>query len=292
MRRGIVVAAIILAAVSPRAQVGPPVAPVPLIPLPAEVADARFDAVAIKVNRSGALVTDFGRFESGRYTATNAPIAFLIGAAYGPRNGQVEGIPAWASSTRVDIIATIAGGRATPARQIAMLRNLLRDRFRLSTHTEVTEQPLYALVKARADGRLGDKIRLASPECQAIGAGRATAPPGKPGEVPQCGILIGFGRVEASGQPISSLANALGSSVDRIVVDRTGLGDAYAFELVWTPQQAAGRGVPLVVNGLEIDPNGPSLFTAIQEQLGLKLEPIRGPVEVLVVDRLEPPAED
>jgi uncharacterized protein (TIGR03435 family) len=292
VRRGIVVAAVSLASVAARAQVAPTVAPVPITPLPAEVADARFDAVSIKVNRSGALVTDFGRFEPGRYTATNAPIAFLIGAAYGARNGQFEGIPAWASSTRVDIIATIAGGPATPARQIAMLRNLLMDRFRLSTRTEVKEQPLYALVKARADGRLGHKIRLASPECQAIRAGWATAPPAKPGEVPQCGILVGFGRVEATGQPISSLANALGSSTDRIVVDRTALRDAYAFELVWTPQQAAGRGVPLVVNGLEIDPNGPSLFTAIQEQLGLKLEPTRGPVEVLVVERIEPPADD
>ena len=271
-------------------------APVPLATLPADVVAARFDVVSIKVNRSGDARVLMGGGVRGRYTATNVPLATLIRAAYRLQASQLEGLPDWATSTRFDVVATIPEGPPSPARQLAMLRNMLTDRFKLTSRTAVREQPLYALLTARADGRLGDKMKVASADCAAINSGRGAGTPPAPGALPPCGMMLGPGRMTSSGQAVGGIIGGLNNFVDRLIVDRTALKDFYEFELVWTPEQFAGRGGrdggPIIANGFEIDPNGPGLFTAIQEQLGLKLEPVRGPVEVMVIDRLEQPTED
>jgi uncharacterized protein (TIGR03435 family) len=109
---------------------------------------------------------------------------------------------------------------------------------------------------------------------------------------------MGFGELAGGGFPLSSLASALVQSVQRTVVDKTGLAGHFDFYVKWTPEQMPARppglpaDQPIRMNGLAIDPNGPSIFTALQEQLGLKLEPARGPVEVLVIDRVERPTSD
>ena len=114
------------------------------------------------------------------------------------------------------------------------------------------------------------------------GAGRGSAPPAAaaalaPGQVPPCGLVVGFGSIRARGTTIAALSSTLAGSAGRVVVDRTGLTDRFDIDLTWTPDQIrqaqTGAGAqPLVVNGATVDPNGPSLFTALQEQLGLKLE--------------------
>ena len=159
-----------------------------------------------------------------------------------------------------------------------MLRTLLKDRFTLVTHTETRELPIYALVLARPDRRFGEQLRVSSVDCVALEAESHKAggtPPPAPGAGPRCGISSGTGRIQASARLMTDVARALSNTTGRAVVDKTGLDGRYDLELRWNETE-----------------EGPSLFTAVQEQLGLKLEPQRGPVDVLVIDSAERPTED
>src|SRR5205823_2354881 len=135
-----------------------------------------------------------------------------------------------------------------------------------------------ALVLARSDGKLGPQLKKSDVDCAATMAaarGRGRGPVGppamQPGQPPPCGIRVGMGTMAVGGQPMSQFANSLATFAGRIVVDKTSLPGAYDFMLTWTPDQVAQRppGAPdALVNGVPIDPNGPSLFTAVREQLG------------------------
>jgi uncharacterized protein (TIGR03435 family) len=268
-------------------------APVPIPSLPPEVRDLRFEAASIKENRSGDPRMTFDGSVQVRYAATNAPFAALLLAAFRLQGSQLAGLPDWAASVRYDIVAKAPEGPPSIDRQLAMLRNLFIDRFGLAFHIESREVPVYALVKARTDGRLGPMIKPSSLDCLSINAAqRGRGPGGQTGAGPTCAITLGLGRMANAGLSMPSLASTLASFVDRMIVDRSGLTGFYELDLHWTPEQFAGRATPASVNGVIIDPNGPGLFTAIQEQLGLKLEPVRGPVEVMVIDRLQRPVED
>jgi uncharacterized protein (TIGR03435 family) len=207
----------------------------------------------------------------------------------------------------------------------AMMKTLLAERFRLVAHAETREMPILALVLARSDGRLGPQLKKSAVDCAALAApqrggpppdgrggpppngrrgdgsglaGRGTPPPAGTafslGERPQCGGRGGFGQMIAGGLPISQFVTQLSQLTSRVVVDRTGLTGGYDIDLKWTPtpdQLPPGPPPP----GFEpppVDPNGPSLFTALEEQLGLKLDAARGPVDVLVIDGIEPPTEN
>ena len=158
----------------------------------------------------------------------------------------------------------------------------------------------------RSDGKLGPQMKKSETDCAAVmaaargrGPGAMPPPPGGPGRggdnIP-CGIRIGPGNLAMGGTPLGQFAQSLGSFAGRIVLDRTGLAGAYDINLTWTPDQmprpAGGGDQPPQINGAAVDPNGPSLFTAVQEQLGLKLDSQRGPVETLVIDRAEKPVEN
>jgi uncharacterized protein (TIGR03435 family) len=182
------------------------------------------------------------------------------------------------------------------------MRSLLAERFKLSVHREKRELPIYELVLARSDGKLGPELRPSSADCRAIiearkAQGQKPDLP-KAGERPQCGARVGFGELAAGGQPLLELIALLSSTVQRNVVDRTGLSGNFDIYLKWTPDQLPPRPAglpadqPLRINGLAIDPDGPSIFTALQEQLGLKLESAHGPVDVLVIDHVERPSPD
>jgi uncharacterized protein (TIGR03435 family) len=183
-----------------------------------------------------------------------------------------------------------------------MMRNLLAERFKLVARLEKKEMPIYSLVLARPDGKLGPKIEVSKTDCAALagarrGGGPPPAPP-QPGERPSCGMFMGIGSLAAGGVSMTQLAQALSPQVNRIIVDKTGLTGQYAFNLDFTPDQLprAGGPGPALPPGAPplppVDPNGPSLFTAIQEQLGLKLEATRGPVDVLVIESVEQPTPD
>ena len=166
-----------------------------------------------------------------------------------------------------------------------MLRSLLEDRFRLSAHRETRDLPIYALVRARADGRLGPRLRQTTSDyCAKL---REAA--GKPGDTPiptgspVCGFRpAGNGNeITAGALPMNELARFLNILAGRTVVDRTGLTGVWDFDLKWS-----------LPNAPNADTDGPSIFTALQEQLGLRLDATTGPVEVLVIDRVERPIPD
>jgi uncharacterized protein (TIGR03435 family) len=183
-----------------------------------------------------------------------------------------------------------------------MLRALLAERFNLAVHKETREMPVFALVLARSDGSFGPQMRRSPDDCSnAAARGRGSAPAGarSPWDGISCGTSVGPGIILAGGRTMAQIATSFsrltttGSSLNRLVVDRTGLEGTFDMTLRFTPENIPNFGPGGPPPGLPaIDPNGPSIFTAVQEQLGLKLDSQRGPVEVLVIDRVSRPTED
>ena len=291
---------------------------------PEQAAPARFEVASVKRNSSGETFMTFNN-QPNRLVLTNVAVRQLIVRAYQVQPFQVTGGPAWLASDRFDINAT-ALETATPAQMNAMLQTLLAERFKLVLHRENRPGDVFHLVKARPDGKLGEGLKAAAIDCAAFrgrgpggpapgpggpsrapgGLGRAAGPgtgtvavpaPGPGGAPGGCFMMIGPGRLELSGQPLSTLANALAQQLGRPVRDETGLGGAYDLTLTFMPD-STGRGMPIgppppgAPALPPIDPNAPSLTTALAEQLGLKLEAARGPMEMIVIDRIEQPTED
>jgi uncharacterized protein (TIGR03435 family) len=312
-------------------------------PAPAPV-QPQFEVASIKPNKSSDGRVSISVQPGGRFMATNVPVRMLIRNAYQLQEFQMVGGPDWIGEDRFDINAKAeADGTVNPFRPDKpgepskgqlMLRALLAERFKLAVHNEDREMPIYALVLARSDGKLGPQLTKSTVDCGAGGPGGGrTGGPGGPGAsgggpdgpgaqgaggtrvrvgggvagTPQappapgaggpgpgnCGIRIAPGNMSVSGSPMSQFAGSLAMWVGRIVVDKTGLAGGYDFNLTWTPDQMPPRpGVPGGPEPPPIDPNGPSIFTAVQEQLGLKLDSQRGPVSVLVIDHVEHPVVD
>jgi uncharacterized protein (TIGR03435 family) len=273
-------------------------------PVPQD-ASPTFEVASIKRNTSGTGNITMQMAPGGRLNFVNMPVRALIVRAYQLQPFQVIGGPAWLANDRFDIIAK-AEGDATPPQTNLMLRTLLADRFKLVVHTETRELPVYHLVKARPDGNLGPALKPAAVDC-AAGRGRGGPPPpgapGGAGPVPGpagaaagCMMMIGPGRITVGGQPLTAFVNSLATQVGRPVFDKTGLTGSFDFTLSYMAE--AGRGGPVGPPPPGApplpppDPDAPSLFTALQEQLGLKLEAERGPVEVIVIDSVEQPTED
>jgi uncharacterized protein (TIGR03435 family) len=241
---------------------------------PSPSTEPAFDVVSVKPNRSGESRSGSTTLAGGGYMGTNLTLHQLVTEAYRLRPFQVIGGPGWIKIDRFDINARAPEG--TKGRPDPMLRSLLADRFKLRTHTETKQDQVYALVVTRTDGRLGPKLTPSTKDC---GTGAA------------CGLNVNASSTAATlsgvAQPLSRLATALsGFGVEGIVVDRTGLTGNYDMELQWTPEmlRSAAAGTPAG--------DGPSLFTALQEQFGLKLESARGPVEYLVIDAATLPMPD
>ena len=246
---------------------------------PASERALAFDVVSIKPNKSGEGRRSIGGSGAG-WRMVNVSAAGLILTAYPGRTDELLGAPAWVTSERWDVDA-----RATfePSRdqERIMLRTLLADRFKLAAHVETQQRPIYNLVVARADGRLGPRLRRIEIDCETFKrpAVARDAPPPPANEPPPCSFRMSAGStvmMTSGGRTLQSLADVLSPMAGRPVFDRTGLTGYYAFTL-----EHAGLGT-----------DDASLFTALQEQLGLKLEAGRASIEVLVVDRVERPALD
>ena len=240
------------------------------------------------------------------FTAANMPLRALIMFAYQIQAFQLQGEPDWAGSERFDVIAKAAGEialaspsspRPDPLRM--MLRTLLADRFKLAVHKETRELPIFELVLARRDGKPGPQLRASTTDCAALVTARQAAarnggPPPVPVDLSRCGVTVNVGRIRMGGFPLTALADTLAPLTQRVVVDRTGLKGNWDVELTFTPtpgEPGSFAGPPGAVPP-SADPGGPSLYTAFEEQLGLKLQPARGPVEVLVIDRVDRPTEN
>jgi uncharacterized protein (TIGR03435 family) len=248
----------------------------------------------------------------GRYTATR-PVKFFIADAFffgtPLQMTRVLGGPEWIDSALYEINAKapgeLRGGPGGPPRELfLMIRSLLEDRFKLRTHMETREFPVYELVLARPDRSPGAQLRQATIDCDALIAGvRAGGPPParQPNEPPPCAAMRGPARVLSGGIPMSQFANMLtfviadangpaGRDTARLVIDKTGLDGRFAFTLAWTPEQIPDTPPPAGIP--PIDPNGPPLATALEEQLGLKLQSGRSRMEVVVIDSIERPTPD
>jgi len=246
---------------------------------------ARFEAASVKRNTS---LDDNGARNlggGGRMTFVNISLERIIAAAYEIEEYQLLNTPAWAKADRFDITAT--ANSATLPQLNAMLRTLLAERFMLVVHAEERSLPSYVLSKARADGRLGPMLKPSTADCGPTGRGSGNGP------APGCTALLGPGSIGFAGQPISQLARALGMMLRQPVVDRTGLTGGYDFGLKFSPEGLPGIPTgPPGSTGPPSDPNSPTLFAALQEQLGLKLDAQRAPVKVVVVDSVSTPSAD
>ena len=257
-----------------------------------------FDVASVKPNNGGDRRVSVVS-ESDRFTMTNVPAQLMLVIAYQLQPYQIVGAPSWLQSEHYDLIAkapdgqpAASGDTAGPGPLQFMLRNMLADRFKLKVHTETREMPIYALVRSRDDGKLGPKLQPSTVECGAAGRGRGAASPSgglSLENLPSCSILATAGSVGGTGLPLTQLASNLSQRVGRTVVDRTGLTGRYDFLLEYTPDPPAGAALP---GGEPADLDRPSIYTALQEQLGLKLDAQRGAVDVLVVDAIQRPTED
>jgi uncharacterized protein (TIGR03435 family) len=260
---------------------------------PAPPPNPTFEAASIKPNKSG----DAGFCICGPRAdrLVNVPLDVIITWAFGVRKDQVLDLPAWAGAERFDIVTKSPDGQSPNMQQtMRMMQSLLADRFNLKFHADNREGPIYALVVARRDGRLGPKLKANTVDCAAYlaekrAAGQVVVANGL-GDAPLCGPMVASDRfVKASAKPIENLANALARQVGRPVIDRTGLTGNFDYNLEWSPDLSATPSPD--VSGAPANAGVP-LVTALQEQLGLKLDSARGPNQVIVIDRLEHPTPD
>jgi uncharacterized protein (TIGR03435 family) len=263
----------------------------------------RFEVASIKINKAG--TGGLIRVQpGGRYEFPNMTLRSLIASAYQRfafDNRDVVGGPEWLDTVRFDIIAQTGTGTPPtapdgfPGPLFAMMRTLLEERFNVAAHNETRDQPIYALVLARRDGSLGPGLKRLESGCASamkqMNAGEKPTP--RPGRGPDCSLGGGPGRLQANAVSLDIFTRALSNEVGRYVVDRTGVSGDFDIDITFAPEFSPGRrGGPPPDAAALAGGDRPSIFTAIQEQLGLKLESTRGPVDVLVVDRAEMPTEN
>jgi uncharacterized protein (TIGR03435 family) len=268
-----------------------------------------FEVATIKLNNSGDQRQSVRIQPGGRITITNIPARQLILVAYQLQSFQLVGGPSWIATDHFDIIAKLEGNRPAPSLpgtgnaarfeqepiQLA-LRTLFADRFKLTLHRETRQMDIYALVLAKPGSGPGVGLKQSTTDCSpaAVAARRAGASQGPPGPPPPgapfCGLTDTPGQIRMGGFPLSDVTTALGQITGRMVIDRTGLRGNWDFTLTFQPETPSQP--PPGVDPSAIDPTVSSIFTALQEELGLKLESTKGPVDVVVIDRIERPTLD
>jgi uncharacterized protein (TIGR03435 family) len=292
------------------------------VPFPAFAQSAGgplFDAVSIKPNTTvfgpGVRSNVVTWRPDGALSMINVVLPVIVSRAYpGIGPADIAGLPDWARTERFDVNATSSLPQATADDRAAMLRAMLADRFKLVTHVEKRKQPAYDLVLARADGRLGPGMKPVETDCARVVAERTAAAeatgtpqlpsPGRPdfnAPPPQCTIRVvdatirnlsgdrqgHLGSLLEGETTMNDFVLGLRIAVGRRVVNKTALAGSY--RLVMNFDAASGRGAP-PLTPTEIA--APSIFTAVQEQLGLKLEGSQADVDTLVIDRLDRPTEN
>lgn len=266
-----------------------------------------FEVVSIRRTdpSQGVNGTTFDQRPDGGITATNVPVTTLIGRAY-PLLPTAD-MPEWARGERYDVRTRSSLSSATPADRLAMLRSLLADRFKLAVRIEPREQSAYVLTVARRDGRLGPGLTPVSTECPVGPPAPNVPPPLGPAPRPDltappapCTARIvgavardrqGDGKGSAGdlleGEvTMAALAQFLQFPVSGMVVDRTGLKGTYRVAMNFSNRPVGPGPTPAPAANI------PSLFVALEEQLGLKLESARVPIDTLVIERLERPTDN
>jgi uncharacterized protein (TIGR03435 family) len=216
-----------------------------------------FEVASVKLNHSGDLSSGehTGR---GRLTVTNDTLKQLIRFAFDVWDFQIEGGPRWLDADRFDIVATTGSSDVITNQQLRrLLQALLADRFQLKAHRETKEMTVYSLVVTKNGPKLTEHT--------GDGGGDSST-------------NASTGNIRATRATMATLANSLSGVMGRPVIDNTRLRGTFDYKLVWAPEQA--------------DSTAPSIFTAVQEQLGLRLESAKGPIEMLLIDGAEKPSEN
>jgi uncharacterized protein (TIGR03435 family) len=247
--------------------------------------------------------------DPGQLTYTNVSLKSVLMAAYDVKDYEISG-PSWLDSTRFNITAKIAPGTNKDQFRL-MLQNLLAERFKVSLHHETKELPMFALVVGKSGVKMKEVVEEAAPPTDGDGPRDPLANGGRPpmgkdgmpvlpkggrgGMMMTMGLHGGRFRMQANGQTMASLVNMLANQMGRPVVDQTGLTAKYDFTLDFAPEPGQGgmkdasmpMGGPGLGGDAGSDAAGPNILTAVQEQLGLKVEAKKGPVDLLVIDRAE-----
>lgn len=270
-----------------------------VLPAAAQTPQASFDVASIKANTSDSNRVNLDLQPGGRFVATNVSLMALVAVAYGDdgpplpanrlvvKDNWISGtLGGYATAARFDIVAKAEDG-LTREQLPAALRKLLADRFKLVVHHETRELPIYRLTLVRNDGHLGRKLRPSDVDCTDVNALTAKNDDG----TSRCGFRRSPGRATGRATMPQLARGFLNSAVDdhRAVEDHTGLPGTFEFDIEWTPAAPIPADAP---PSPPVDPNGPPLVTALREQLGLKLEPDKQRIDVLVVDAAERPTEN
>jgi uncharacterized protein (TIGR03435 family) len=246
-----------------------------------------FEVASIKRSLAADDDGSIGAQPNGRFVVRNVPLRFIIQVVHEVPAFRLTGGPDWIDSERYDIQAK--ADEAVPEAQLhAMMRALLAERFKLALHTEAHPVAGFALVRARPNGPPGPQLRAHLDPCP------PQPPPATPvatiDAIPACGRMSGSDRlIRMRARPLTDLATILARRVARPVVDRTGLTGLFDVDLAWTAD--ARSSAPLALAPAAPD-DGVSVFTALQEQLGLRLQGERVDTEFLVIDRVERPREN
>jgi uncharacterized protein (TIGR03435 family) len=256
-----------------------------------------FEVASVKpsppMTPAGLIVRSGSAQPGGRWVSQNARFIDILRSVYPeyPLRGQIAGGPVWINSARFDITAR-ADGDPPPEQIRAMARHLLADRFGLRVRTERRELPTYALVMAREDRRPGPRLRAVTVDCDALAAARARgeAAATKPNERPLCSARVtespGMLHLVAGALPLPGLVNMIQGALREPILDRTGLTGRFDIDLDWAAESILGT-----TPGAD-DNSGQTIFVALPQQLGLKLEPRTEAMDVLVIDSVQMPTPD
>jgi uncharacterized protein (TIGR03435 family) len=240
------------------------------------LAQPAFEVASIKPNHSGDRFPSLGPTTGGKFTVSNATVMWLLHTAYKLDDFRIVGLPPWTNTERFDITAKAADGNATADQLRQMIQALLADRFQMTVHRENREQQLFALTVAKSGPKL-QKVK--SDTCPDTGT-----------QANPCGGFRIFKRSQMWGNTVTvaQFAAELTYFMERMVVDKTGIPGVFDIRVEWTPEHFG----PEPGETVKPDEANPTLFTAVQEQLGLKLQAEKGPVEVLVIDKVSRPVEN
>ena len=262
---------------------------VPIALVRAQTASPAFEVASVKPNKSGTTQANIGMPPNG-VNIVNLPLRGIIQLFFQINQpSKVIGIPDWTISERFDINARAAGPITADERRL-MMQALLADRFKLVARREKREVTVLALMLNRDDGKLGPNL-IENKICIQPGAAAAQGETPVGAQQPVCGPKTGgAGRLLLVGVPMQQFTSLLALVLGRTVADKTGLTGRYDIDLNYAPERQLPPGVE--IPGTPADPNGPSIYTAVREQLGLKLEQQRDQEEVLVIDHIERPSEN
>jgi uncharacterized protein (TIGR03435 family) len=281
-RRTLLLIALLAAPTAPAQPPPPPPPPGVVAQMPTKsdpsIVIPQFDVISVKPAKDA--MTRM-QFTPDGLRGSGVTVRFLLYEGYGGiNNEQVIGEPSWSNTEGFDIEAKVAPadvptlGKMSFEQRRTMFQSILADRFKLAVHHETRELPLYVLTVAKG----GPKLKQSAPDDPAAATPRRR------------GMMMGNGKVTATDAQLSMLVTALSRNLGRTIIDKTGLTGNYDFSLQWAPNEGSAAPGPDGAASA-VDP-GASIFTAVQEELGLKLESTKGPVDVIVIDHIERPTEN